>query len=67
MRADLGAGPAKVYRRLRLNLARKLAAETDLSIAEIALRAGYEDPSALTRAFRAEFGLSPRALRSRAR
>lgn len=65
MRADLGAGPAKVYRRMRLNLARKLAAETDLSIAEIALRAGYEDPSALTRAFRAEFGLSPRALRSR--
>ena len=63
MQAELGAGPARVYRRLRLNLARKLVAETDLSIGEIALRTGYEDPSALTRAFRAEFGITPRALR----
>ncbi|MEX0320055.1 MAG: GlxA family transcriptional regulator [Ruegeria sp.] len=64
MRADLGASPAQVYRRLRLNLARKLVAETDLPVAEIALRAGYDDPSAMTRAFRAEFGQSPRAMRS---
>ncbi len=65
MQAELGAGPAQIYRRLRLNLARKLVAETDLAISEIALRAGYEDPSALTRAFRAEFGMAPRALRTR--
>lgn len=65
MKAELGAGPAQVYRHLRLNLARKLVAETDLSIGEIALRAGYDDPSALTRAFRAEFGTTPRALRAR--
>lgn len=64
MRADLGAGPAQVYRRLRLNLARKLVSETDLPIGEIALRAGYDDPSAMTRAFRAEFGTSPRAIRA---
>ncbi|WP_170756131.1 GlxA family transcriptional regulator [Ruegeria lacuscaerulensis] len=64
MQTELGAGPAQVYRRLRLNLARKLAAETDLTIAEIALRAGYDDPSALTRAFRTEFGTTPRAMRS---
>lgn len=65
MGSDLGAGPARVYRRLRLNLARKLVAETDLTVSEIALRAGYENPSALTRAFRAEFNTTPRALRSR--
>ncbi|MES0864762.1 GlxA family transcriptional regulator [Ruegeria sp. SCPT10] len=65
MQSELGAGPAQVYRRLRLNLARKLVSETDLSIAEIALRAGYEDPSALTRAFKSEFGMAPRALRGR--
>ncbi len=65
MNSELGAGPAQVYRRLRLNLARKLVSETDLSIAEIALRTGYDDPSALTRAFRAEFGETPRALRTR--
>ncbi len=63
MQAELGAGPAQVYRRLRLNLARKLVAETDLTIGEIALRAGYDDPSALTRAFKAEFTITPRALR----
>ncbi|WP_271952591.1 GlxA family transcriptional regulator [Ruegeria faecimaris] len=63
MQSELGAGPAQVYRRLRLNLARKLVAETDLTVSEIALRAGYDDPSALTRAFRAEFGITPRALR----
>ena len=66
MRADLGAGPARIYRRLRLGLARKLVTETDLTIAEIALRAGYENPSALTRAFRAEFSTTPRALRRQA-
>ncbi|WP_171212923.1 GlxA family transcriptional regulator [Ruegeria sp. HKCCA5426] len=64
MHAELGAGPAQVYRRLRLNLARKLVTETDLTIAEVALRSGYDDPSALTRAFRAEFGVTPRTLRA---
>lgn len=63
MKADLGATPAQVYRRLRLNQARKLVIETDLPIAEVALRAGYDDPSAMTRAFKSEFGASPRALR----
>ncbi len=63
MRAELGAGPAVVYRRLRLNVARKLAAETTLPISEIALRSGYADASAMTRAFRAEFGQAPTALR----
>ncbi|WP_299085661.1 helix-turn-helix domain-containing protein [uncultured Ruegeria sp.] len=64
MQAELGAGPAQVYRRLRLNLARKLVAETDLTVGEVALRAGYDDPSALTRAFKTEFGVTPRTLRA---
>ncbi|WP_420004504.1 GlxA family transcriptional regulator [Arenibacterium sp. LLYu02] len=63
MKADLGATPATVYRRLRLIEARKLLLETDISVAEVAMRTGYEDPSALTRAFRAEFSTTPRALR----
>lgn len=62
-RAELGATPAMIYRRLRLNLARKLVAETDLSVVEIALRSGYSDPAAMTRAFRGAFGTTPRALR----
>ncbi len=64
MKSDLGATPAKVYRRLRLIQARKLLLETDISVAEVATRTGYEDPSALTRAFRMEFGTTPRTLRS---
>ena len=60
MRAALGAAPQVVYKRLRLNYARKLARETEFSVAEIAWRSGYENPSALTRAYRAEFGVTPR-------
>ncbi len=64
MKAELGATPQAVYRRLRLILARKLVIETDLGISEIALRTGYQDPAAMTRAFKAEFGLAPRSLRA---
>ncbi len=63
IRAELGATPQTVYRRLRLNLARKLVTETDLPVAEIALRAGYETPAAMTRAFKAEFDTTPRKIR----
>jgi len=63
MLAELGATPAVVYRRLRLNLARKLVVDTDLSVSEVALRSGYSDPAAMTRAFRAEFATTPQALR----
>ncbi|MEP4039392.1 helix-turn-helix domain-containing protein [Pseudophaeobacter sp.] len=63
MKAQLGATPQAIYRRLRLMQARKLVLETDLSVAEITLRAGYEDPSAMTRAYRQEFGVTPRQMR----
>jgi transcriptional regulator GlxA family with amidase domain len=63
MQATYGASPRTIYRRLRLNHARKLAQESSLSVREIALRCGYDDPSAFTRAFRAEFGATPRAMR----
>ncbi|MDU8927721.1 GlxA family transcriptional regulator [Alisedimentitalea sp. MJ-SS2] len=63
MRAQLGATPQAVYRRLRLIQARKLVLESDMAVAEIALRCGYQDASAMTRAFREEFGDTPRGLR----
>lgn len=66
MIANLDAGPQTVYRRLRLNLARKLVSETDQSVSEVAGRCGYENASAMTRAFKREFGLSPRDLRRKA-
>ena len=64
MRTDLGTTPNELYRRLRLNYARKLVLETELSVAEIASRCGYENASAMTRAFKQIFGLAPRDLRA---
>lgn len=63
--AELGAGPQKVYRRIRLLAARRFVEQTGLTIAEITVRCGYADPSALTRAFREEFGFAPTKMRSR--
>ncbi len=62
-RARLGAPPGKVYRHLRLAAARKLIEDSPISIAEIAVRCGYDSPSALTRAIRQHYGATPRALR----
>jgi transcriptional regulator GlxA family with amidase domain len=59
MKRELGAVPRAVYRRIRLLAARKLLKESDLAMAEVALRAGYQDASAMARAYRAEFGLTP--------
>ncbi|SMP04074.1 GlxA family transcriptional regulator [Shimia sagamensis] len=64
MLSELGATPATVYRRLRLNLARKLVVDTDMSVAEIALRCGYQNPAAMTRAFKVEFDKTPQTLRA---
>ncbi|PRY23851.1 AraC family transcriptional regulator with amidase-like domain [Aliiruegeria haliotis] len=59
----LGATPRAVYRRLRLNVARRLLVEARLGVAEIALRSGYSDASAFARAFRREHGRAPRDYR----
>ena len=60
-----GTSPARLYRRIRLNEARRLLLDTPQSVAEIATRCGYADPAAMTRAFRAEFGTSPSKTRRR--
>ena len=57
-----GASPRKVYRRLRLNAARRMLEAGGLSVAEVSLRSGYADASAFARAFRQEFGLTPLAV-----
>lgn len=63
----LGAPPRAVYRRLRLLAARRFVTQTGYSVAEIALRCGYRNPAAMTRAFQREFGTTPTALRRRGR
>jgi len=61
--ARLGASPGTVYRHIRLAAARKLIEGSQLGMAEISVRCGYESPSALTRAFGRQYGKSPRDLR----
>ena len=58
-KAQLGASPGQAYRHMRLSIARQLVESTSLTIAEIALRCGYENQSALSRAFKRRFGASP--------
>ena len=60
---ETAMSPRAVYGALRLRQARLLAERTTLSVAEIATRCGYGDASAMTRAFRREFGVAPSALR----
>lgn len=63
-RSRLGAPPGTVYRHLRLSAARKLLEGSTLSVAEVALRSGYESPAALARAMRGYYGASPSKLRT---
>ena len=49
----------------RMGLAAQLLRETDLSIAEIAQRVGYESQSKLTAAFKDYFGMPPKEYRQR--
>lgn len=60
---SFGATPSTVYRRLRLAAARRRVEAGEMGVAEIAVRSGYADASAFTRAFRREYGRAPRFLR----
>ncbi|WP_405402575.1 GlxA family transcriptional regulator [Paracoccus sp. Ld10] len=60
---NLGTTPGKVYRYRRLVAVRSLVENTNLSIAEITTRCGYENASSMTRAFKQQFGTTPIALR----
>ena len=63
---EFSATPNQVYQYLRLAAVRRLLENTQISIGEIGLRTGYQNPGALSRAFRLQFGLSPREFRRRA-
>lgn len=55
--------PAQVFRHKKLNHAKTLVQSTNMPIAEITVRCGYENASAMTRAFKAKFGTTPLSLR----
>ena len=51
--------PYRYFRDLRLDHARGLMRETDLSVTEIAVASGFTSPVVFTKSFRARFGYSP--------
>ncbi|WP_152360388.1 GlxA family transcriptional regulator [Microlunatus speluncae] len=58
-----GETPAAVVRRIRLEIAARLLATTELSLAVIARRCGFSSVETLRQAFVAKYELSPRAFR----
>lgn len=66
-RDELDMSPHAWLLGLRLARAQAWLAQSDLAVAEIALRAGFSEQSALTRALRKATGETPAAYRRRAR
>lgn len=62
---ETGEGLAAYARRRRIERARELLADRNLSVAEIATRLGYRRQSAFSQAFKLACGISPTAWRER--
>lgn len=62
-RRKLGLTPHGHVTRVRMEAARRLLLTTDLPVGEIAVRCGYGHHSSFSKAFSAQFGMSPKALR----
>ena len=58
-REHVGMGPASLYRRLRMRYANWLIENTDRSVTEIAIEAGFADCAHFSRQFKDAYGLSP--------
>ncbi len=56
----LGATPAQYYVQLRLERARRMLRQTDLSVAEVAIACGFVSLSHFAKVYRRHFGCSPR-------
>lgn len=59
----LGTSPARFFRDLRLDEARRMVTDTRLPLQEVALRCGFSGQVAFARAFRARFGTTASSLR----
>jgi len=57
--AEFGVPIGQIYRHIRLSSAQQLVTSTPLSVLEISLRTGFQNPSAMTRAYKARFGVTP--------
>lgn len=59
-RLHLNDTPSNFYLRLRLDKARQLLRQTDMSVLEVSIACGFESPSYFTRSYRARFVCCPR-------
>ncbi len=59
-RDQIGTSPARLYLHLRLERARRLLRQSDLSILDTAVACGFESASHFTRAYSKQFGHPPR-------
>lgn len=64
MRRNLGDTPMRYYQKIRLRAARNLLFYSDISIRDISLSCGFSSPPVFTRAFRAQYGYTPRGYRN---
>lgn len=62
----LGASPTEIARTLRVQRAKRLLDETDLSMADVASHSGFVSPRRMSAAFTALYGRSPSRLRASA-
>ncbi len=62
-----GCSVAKFARKHRIEQAQRLLRETELTIAQIASMAGYDNPSKFASAFRADTAMTPQAYRLKSR
>jgi AraC family transcriptional regulator, carnitine catabolism transcriptional activator len=51
--------PAATYRNIKLDKARALFSETDMTVIEVAIATGFTSPSILSRSYKARFGETP--------
>lgn len=63
-KACMGCSPMEALLQYRLNEARRLLLETDLSVREVALRCGFNSESYFQRRFRRAYGCSAGSMRS---
>jgi AraC family transcriptional regulator, arabinose operon regulatory protein len=64
-RAELDTTPQRFGEKIRLDLAHRLLAQTNLPVAEVAREAGFEDALYFSRRFRRAFGHPPSEVRTR--
>jgi len=63
-REELGTTPQRFSEKLRLDFARRLLRQTNLSVGEVASEVGFEDPLYFSRRYTKAFGEAPSAGRS---